>query len=126
MKKILIILLGIILLTGCTKDDKAEVVPAAPENLTGEVISTSAIDLIWTDRSTNETGFKIERKIGSGTYSIVGTTANDITSFNDANLTSGTTYTYRVYSNNAVGNSLTYSNELTITTKSIINKSGLC
>ena len=121
MKKILIILLGIILLTGCTKDDKAEVVPAAPENLTGEVISTSAIDLIWTDRSTNETGFKIERKIGSGTYSIVGTTANDITSFNDANLTSGTTYTYRVYSNNAVGNSLTYSNELTITTKSIIN-----
>jgi uncharacterized protein (TIGR02145 family) len=121
MKKILTFLLGIILLTGCTKDDKAEVVPAAPENLTGEVISTSAIDLMWTDRSTNETGFKIERKIGSGTYSIVGTTATDITSFNDANLTSGTTYTYRVYSNNSVGNSLTYSNELTITTKNIIN-----
>ena len=115
MKKILTLLLGINLLTGCTKEDKAEVVPAPPENLTGEVISTTAINLTWTDRSTNETGFKIERKLVGGTFELVGTTVTDIATFNDMGLTPSTTYIYRVYSNNEGGKSPVYSNELTLT-----------
>ena len=90
------------------------VVPVAPSNLTGVVGSSTQINLSWTDNSTNETVFKIERKTGSGTYTIVGTTATDITTFSDAGLTTNTNYTYRVYSNNAGGNSLTYSNEVTL------------
>jgi uncharacterized protein (TIGR02145 family) len=94
------------------------VVPIAPSSLIGTVVSTTQINLSWTDNSTNETGFKIERKTGTGTYAFVGTTAVDITTYNDTGLTPNTTYSYRVYSNNAVGNSLTYSNELSLTTTS--------
>jgi hypothetical protein len=58
--------------------------------------------------------FKIERKIGTGTFALVGTTETNINTFNDTGLTSNTTYTYRVLSYNVAGNSSTYSNELTI------------
>ena len=37
------------------------VVPIAPTTLTGQAVSTSKINLAWTDNSTNEDGFKIER-----------------------------------------------------------------
>jgi hypothetical protein len=110
-------------ISGCSKSfDGIEitVVPLAPSNLIGVVASTTQINLQWVDRSTNETGFKIERKTGSGTFVVIGTNATDMTTFNDTGLTPSTTYIYRVYSYNAVGNSLTYSNELTLTTRSII------
>lgn len=94
--------------------------PVAPSNLTGVVASTTQINLTWTDNSTNETGFKIERKTGTGTYAVVGTTATDVTTFSDTGLTPATTYTYRVYSYNAGGNSPTYSNELIITSQYVI------
>jgi uncharacterized protein (TIGR02145 family) len=119
MKKILTLLLGIILFLGCTKDDKSEAVPAPPENLTGEVISTTAINLTWTDRSTNETGFKIERKLVGGTFELIGTTATNIATFSDTGLTPSTNYIYRLYSYNEGGKSPVYSNELTLTTYSI-------
>lgn len=127
MKKIITLILGITLAYSCSTssdgngNSNTTVVPIAPSNLTGTVASTTQINLSWTDNSTNETGFKIERKSGTGTYAVIGTTATDITTFSDTGLTPSTTYTYRVYSNNAVGNSLTYSNELTLTTTSIIN-----
>jgi uncharacterized protein (TIGR02145 family) len=127
MKKIFPLILGITLAYSCSTssdgngNSNTTVVPVAPSNLTGVVVSTTQINLSWTDNSTNETGFKIERKTGTGTYTIIGTTATDITTYSDIGLTPSTTYTYRVYSNNAVGNSLTYSNELTLTTANVIN-----
>ena len=127
MKKFIILLLGIVLVYSCSTSNDGNgnststVVPVAPSNLIGVVASTTQINLTWSDNSTNEIGFKIERKTGTGTYVIVGTTATDVTTFNDTSLTPSTTYTYRVYSYNAVGSSLVYSNEFTITTSSIIN-----
>jgi uncharacterized protein (TIGR02145 family) len=127
MKKFLVLLLGIALVYSCsTSTDEngnstTTVVPIGPSNLTGSVASTTQINLSWTDNSTNESGFKIERKTGTGMYAVVGTTVTDVTSFSDTGLTPNTTYIYRVYSNNAVGNSLTYSNELNLTTLSAIN-----
>jgi uncharacterized protein (TIGR02145 family) len=125
MKKTLTLLLGMLLLYSCstTSDGNTAitaVVPAPPENLTGEVISTTAIKLTWTDRSTNETGFKIERKLVGGTFELVGTTVTDIATFNDTGLTPSTSYIYRVYSYNEGGKSPVYSNELTLTTNSTI------
>lgn len=99
-------------------------VPVVPSKLIGTIVSSTQINLSWADNSTNETGFKIERKSGTGAFTVVGTTATNITTFSDTALTSGTTYVYRVYSNNAVGNSITYSNELTLTTT--IPVSSLC
>lgn len=122
MKKLITLILGIALVYSCSTSEDGNgnstttVVPLAPSNLTGTVASTTQINLTWTDNSTNETGFKIERKTGTGTYAVIGTTATDITNYSDIGLTPSTTYTYRVYSNNAVGNSPTYSNELTLTT----------
>lgn len=92
------------------------VVPLPPTSLTGGVISPTQIILNWTDNSTNELGFKIERRTGSSIYSVVGTVNQDVLDFTDSGLTPSTTYTYRVYAYNAVGNSLTYTNELTLTT----------
>ena len=94
------------------------VVPVTPTNLAGTVISTTQINLSWTDNSTNETGFKIERKTGTGTYAVIGSVNADVLTYNDLGLTPNTTYTYRIYSFNAAGNSPTYSNEVTLTTNS--------
>jgi uncharacterized protein (TIGR02145 family) len=92
------------------------IAPVAPSNLSGIVSPETQINLTWTDNSTNEIGFKIERKTGSGSYSVVGTTSSEINSYVDNNLSPYTTYIYRVYSYNAAGNSLTYSNEITLST----------
>jgi uncharacterized protein (TIGR02145 family) len=95
------------------------IVPVSPTNLAGIVISTTQINLSWTDNSTNETGFKIERKTGSGTYAVVGTVNADVLTYNDLGLTPNTNYTYRVYSYNSGGNSQNYSNEITPSTNGI-------
>jgi uncharacterized protein (TIGR02145 family) len=96
------------------------VVPISPTSLTGTVISTSQINLSWTDNSTNETGFKIERKTGTGAYAVVGSVNADVLTYNDLGLIPNTTYTYRVYAYNAAGNSPTYSNEVTLSTNNVI------
>jgi uncharacterized protein (TIGR02145 family) len=122
MRKLITFILGIALVYSCSTSSDGNgsstttVIPLPPSNLTGVVGSSTQINLSWTDNSTNETGFKIERKTGTGVYAVVGTTATDITTYSDNGLTTNTNYTYRVYSNNTVGNSLTYSNELTLTT----------
>ncbi len=92
------------------------VIPIAPSNLTGVVISSSRVNLSWTDNSTNETGFKIQRRLDGGNYALAGTVNADILNYSDSGLTAYTNYTYRVYSYNAVGNSITYSNEFSIST----------
>ena len=114
MKKSLLIFLGIILLFGCKKDDVNNIttpVPTSPENLLGSAVSSSKINLSWTDRSTNETGFKIERKLQNGIFLQVGTVASNITTFTDTGLNASTIYIYRVFSYNSGGNSPIYSNE---------------
>lgn len=126
MKKIITILFGIALIYSCSTntDPKGNsvitVIPLSPTNLLGMVVSTTQLNLSWTDNSTNETGFKIERKTSTGNYAVIATSATDITTFSDTGLSPGTTYIYRVYSNNSVGNSLSYSNELSITTSALI------
>ncbi len=121
MKKILS-LLTLILVCSCstssddTGNSNTSVVPLAPTGLAANVVSPTQINLSWTDNSTNETGFKIQRKTSSESYAIVGNANTDVLTFSDTGLLPSTTYTYRVYSYNAAGNSPTYSNEVTVTT----------
>lgn len=104
-----------------TRDDSngtktTTVIPLTPTNLSAQVISTPAqVNLNWTDNSTNEEGFKIERKISSGAYNFIGQINKDITNFIDTSVQPNTTYTYRVYSYNSAGASITYTNEVTVT-----------
>ena len=74
------------------------------------------LTLTWTDNSTNEDGFKIERKIGTtGTYAQIAVTGASVTSYTDSNVADGTTYCYRLLAFNTAGDSA-YSNEACGTT----------
>jgi hypothetical protein len=64
----------------------------------------------WTDNSSNETGFKIERRTGTQTYAPIAVVSANVTSYIDFGLVDGETYCYRVISFNAAGSS-PYSNE---------------
>lgn len=123
MKNLYFILLFLVL-NGCKKseDGKVEVIPLPPTELKATLISKDQVDLTWKDNSTNETGFKIERKTDSGNFTEIGSTAADVTTFSDKTIDLNTNYTYRVYSFNQVGKSISYSNEVAIKT---INVSAL-
>ncbi|QLE02216.1 fibronectin type III domain-containing protein [Galbibacter sp. BG1] len=79
--------------------------PNAPSNLTTSTVSSSSISLTWTDNSNDENGFKVERKIGSETFSEVAMVNSNTSSFLDTGLNEETTYYYRVRSYNSNGNS---------------------
>jgi len=90
--------------------------PAAPSSLLANTVSSSQINLSWTDNSTNETGFKIERKTGSGgTFAPIATNAANVTGYSDTGLSANTQYYYRVRASNAGGDSA-YSSEANATT----------
>ena len=95
---------------------ETESVPEAPSNLSAEAISSNQIDLSWQDNSTNELGFKIERKQGAdGTYIQIHAVDAGITEYSDTDLNTNTTYFYRVRACNKTGDS-EYSNEASATT----------
>lgn len=105
---------------GCEKKyTPVNTIPLPPSNLNGKVISPTQIDLSWTDNSTNESGFKIERRSDTGTYKVIGTTNLNVISFSDLGLQPGSVYFYRVYSFNSTGSSVTYSNEISMLTSGI-------
>ena len=80
--------------------------PFAPSSLEATTLSDTEIALVWTDNSTDEYGFKIERKQGStGTFSQVHTTDADVTAYNDSGLDPYRTHYYRVIAYNGAGDS---------------------
>ena len=95
----------------------APALPSAPSNLVASVLSKSQIKLTWTDNSTNETGFRVERCKGSTctNFALITTLGANVTTYTNANLTANTAYRYRVYAYNVSGSS-GYSNIVTATT----------
>ena len=92
--------------------------PAAPSNLSASAVSSSQINLSWSDNSNNETGFYLERATSSsGPWTqIAGFGTNEI-SYSSTGLSASTTYWYRVRSYNNAGYSA-YSNSASATTLS--------
>ncbi len=76
-------------------------VPDEPTDLSASAVSSSQIDVKWSDNSNNETGFRIERSGGGNTWSVI--VGADRTSHSDEDLEAGTTYTYSISAYNAVG-----------------------
>jgi hypothetical protein len=68
----------------------------APSNLAAAAVSPTAVRLTWSDNAGTETGYRIQRSSDGVTYSVVGETAADSTSFVDSGLTGGAPYAYRV------------------------------
>lgn len=70
-----------------------------PGNLTTSVSGTRYrhVTLTWTDNSTGETGYSIERSFNGGAYSVDGTAPANATSYVDSNVTCSTSgYSYRL------------------------------
>jgi hypothetical protein len=66
----------------------------------------------WMDNSSNEDGFKIERRPGTTqTFTQIEIVGANVTSYNDSGLVDGETYCYRVLAFNAAGSS-PYSSEV--------------
>ncbi|MBI4834330.1 MAG: fibronectin type III domain-containing protein [Planctomycetes bacterium] len=83
----------------------------APTALTASTISATQINLSWNDNSKNETGYKIERKIGTGgIYALITTTMASVISYSNTALVDGTVYYYKIKATNANGDS-SYSGE---------------
>jgi len=99
-------------------EDKAVVIPA-PTSLIANAVSSSQINLIWSDNSGNEEGFKIERSPdGSSGWAQIATVGVNTTSYQNTGLSPSTTYYYRIYAYNAEGNS-SYSNTANATTNEV-------
>ena len=92
--------------------------PAAPSNLTATAVSSSKINLVWTDNATNEGGFKLERSTDGVNFTLIGTFVANTTAYSNTNLASGATYTYRIRSYEGTNHS-PYSNNASATTQGI-------
>jgi len=83
--------------------------PAAPSGLCVTVRSGTALQLDWYDNSTNESGFRIERRAAAAgsAWSQVASVAAGVTTYLDSGLASGASYVYRVRAYRTAG-SATY------------------
>lgn len=89
--------------------------PAAPTGLTATAAGDSAIHLTWTDASSDETGFRLERRTGGGAWTEIETLPAGATSHDDVDLAARTTYSYRIRATNGAGDSA-YSDAASATT----------
>ena len=88
--------------------------PAAPTNLVATATPESQIVLTWQDNSGNEDSFALERCSGTGCmgFALLARVGPNRTSYQDQDLTEGTSYSYRVQAS-AVGFHSRYSNTAT-------------
>ena len=83
--------------------------PTAPSALTATALSRSQIRLNWTDNSSNESGFQIERSTNGTTFTQIATVGAGVKTYTSTGLQSNRTYWFRVRAYNGTGNSA-YSN----------------
>jgi len=97
------------------KGTVAPVPPAAPTSLTATTVSSSQINLTWTDNANNENGFKVEQSTDGTNFTQIAMLGSNAVSFSVTGLSASTTYFYRVASFNDAGNSA-FSNTASATT----------
>jgi hypothetical protein len=69
-------------------------------------LNAAQLQLSWTDNSTNEDGFKIERgPATAGPFTQIGTAGSNIASYTDSGLADATNFCYRVRAYNVAGDS---------------------
>jgi uncharacterized delta-60 repeat protein len=101
---LVVVLLG---LAGCAPAGTTTgTAPAAASGLTATAATSSRIDLAWTDNSSDETGFTVERSAdGAAGWFTRAKTSAGVVEFQDLDLASGTAYFYRVSASNDAGSS---------------------
>lgn len=101
----------------------APTIPTQPTVLSYLNLTATSAYLGWSDNSSNESGFTVERCSGTaafcgantGAWALRTTTAANVSTFNDTTLTPETTYSWRVRAFNAAGTSA-FTNVLSLTT----------
>jgi len=88
--------------------------PVAPSDLDADAVSSSEIDLVWTDNADDEYGFSIRRWNGTDWVEVATVGAN-VSVYTDSGLQPAREYFYRVYAFNSAGSSLP-SNDVSATT----------
>lgn len=99
---------GWILTAGRINSFKAMSSLWAPTDFVATPMSPSQISLAWTERATDEHGYRIERKAEGGSYALIATLAANANSFADGGLADGTRYFYRAKAYNDLGDSPSY------------------
>jgi fibronectin type 3 domain-containing protein len=77
--------------------------PAAPTGAHTTLVSTTEIDLAWTDNATNAAGYNFLRSVNGGAYTQIATLGASAASYDDTTLTAGTSYSYEVDAFNVGG-----------------------
>ncbi len=92
----------------------------APSGLGATAVSGSQINLAWSDNSTNETAFEIDRALDSAFSQNLSTATvgSNVTTFQSTGLFSSTTYYYRVRATIGGSNDSTNSNTVSAATLS--------
>lgn len=120
----------------CSPPTNPSVVPFKPGGLSTSAISVEFIKLLWTDASSNETGFQIYRKDGActagGTWKLIGTTGVNTASYTDRTVSAASPYSYklRVYTQSAgqpfAKGYSNYTDCLSVTTDPVSCGDGIC
>ena len=84
----------------------SDVAPTPPTGVTATAVSSSQIDLRWTDTSLNETAFRIWRSADGANYWPLVDLPRDTTTFSDSNLPASTRFWYYVGALNTAGTSV--------------------
>jgi hypothetical protein len=101
------------------------VTEAATSPLRITVISKNQLRLVWEDNLDNELGFRIERKIGNGSFTMRAITGSNVTTFLDNEVIEEAEYTYRVMVKNDKGEWEPYTNEVAVSTASVSRPSSM-
>ena len=82
-----------------------ETIPNAPSGLVATVASNTLVNLSWSDNSSDESGFRVERQTGTGNFQVIASPSAGTTSYSDSSVAESTTYTYRILGFNNAGTS---------------------
>lgn len=81
-------------------------IPAAASNLNAVLSSDQrSIALSWTDNAQDETGYQLQRKVNTGSWTNLQELAAGATTYRDNAISMGSTYQYRVAAFNSAGSS---------------------
>jgi PKD repeat protein len=91
-------------------------VPVAPSMLSAMAISASQVQLTWVDNAIEDDSYTVEGSPdGSTGWTVIATLPGDSTSYFDVGLVGESTYYYRVFASNGLGDSA-FSNIVSVTT----------
>lgn len=93
-------------------DTPSESDPSAPSSLVAAPMG-GGVHLTWSDNSSNEEAFEIERKLSGGAFELINSVPFDTDLYHDSDVSLGARYTYRLRAKLAVGFS-SYSNEASV------------